>query len=126
MNKYKLFLIFIILIQVGCMATPYQRMSFEGVTAGGYSEKLIPDEVTRYELSFNANQHTKIETIISYWERRAGELCPNGYAVERVHAETVKTSLNDSVDTYVSGVPLTIKVNDIISSPYVYGAIECN
>jgi hypothetical protein len=46
---------------------------------GGYKAKVLADG--NIELIFSGNRATSTQTISLYWDRRASELCPNGYIV---------------------------------------------
>lgn len=118
----------------GCASpTPYQNVRLAGDgSGGGYEEHMIPSEedVYRYHLSFNANNHTKIETVVEYWNRRASELCVNGYKIERIRAEMNKATIDieSSFDFYHEGIiiQIPIDIKKDVKSPSVNGQIFCN
>jgi hypothetical protein len=69
----KWWLVAVLASLVGCRPTPYQRMSADG----GYSEKKLAPG--RYLVRVRVNQHTGHATLLEYFDRRAGELCPRGW-----------------------------------------------
>ncbi len=61
-------MVLMVLFLVGC-TTPYQPRGY----TGGYSEAEIEPNV--FFLEYLGNAHTGLPTIVSYWHRRANELC---------------------------------------------------
>ena len=58
-------------------ATGYHPKGF----SGGYEEKELGEQ--RFEVAFFGNGITSKHVVLEYWQRRAGELCANGYTVIR-------------------------------------------
>ena len=82
-----LFILPIAAVIAGC-ATPYQAQgSLNGL--GGYKETKIGDNT--YELVFYGNGNTSPETVLSYWHRRAKELCGSDKYTERAQVQVQKT-----------------------------------
>jgi len=68
LNRVLLLTMLVGLLAVGC-TTSYQPMGY----TGGYSEAEIEPNV--FLLEYLGNAHTGLPTIVSYWHRRANELC---------------------------------------------------
>jgi hypothetical protein len=63
-------------------STPYQPKSqIAGYKWGGYSS--FPTGTGAYYVLFQGNQWTSIPTVVEFWHRRAAEVCPHGYDMER-------------------------------------------
>ena len=93
--------------------------------AGGYQEDKLNDGV--YLVHFSGNGHSKLDTVIGYWNRRALELCPGGFTLleqtENVaHAALPIDRHLDLDPAFGSQVAPHIVSVDI---PYVYGKIAC-
>ena len=67
-----------VLVLLCACATPYQPRQ-QAMPAGGYQEEQLDDGV--YLVHFSGNGHSKLDTVIRYWNRRALELCPAGFTL---------------------------------------------
>ena len=111
-------------------AAPYQPMQ-QGTRAGGYQEEQL-DEAT-YLLHFSGNGHSQLETVIGYWNRRALELCPEGYTLleqeQNVAHAALPTDFEMPLDLLFKSqfIPHMVIIPHIVSVdiPYVYGKISC-
>ena len=119
MSKYFVFASLIILIS-GCAATPYQPMSTSTKPVGGYLDKKVgPNE---YHLQYSGNGFSKIETIITYWNQRANELCPKGFDLLDQDKKIVKSY---PVTNLYIAPGLVVPHVSKIEVPYVQGSIKC-
>ena len=74
LRKKVIFVIFPILL-ISCAPSKidwdYNYMPVDG--KGAYFDRKITDST--YEIMFKGRGYTRIETVLDYWDRRAGELC---------------------------------------------------
>jgi len=95
-----------IILLTAC-ATGYQPHTW----SGGYKDKQIGED--HYYVEYFGNGTTSAETVNLYWDRRAKELCPNGYT------EVIsKEGKNNSVAVGTAGVSF--------DHPWKKAEIECN
>lgn len=71
--KY-LSLVLISFVLSGC-ATPYQAHTW----SGGYKDKKVGEN--HYLVEYYGNGTTSVTMLKEFWNRRATEVCPNGYDV---------------------------------------------
>ena len=80
-NKQFILFMFLLFNLTGCarmlaLETPYDKARwYDGV--GGYEDEKISDGI--YKIKFTGNAITASEKILSYWHRRATELCNGNY-----------------------------------------------
>ena len=85
------------LFLTGCTSS-YQALS--STKGPGYKEqRLNPDELpARYLLSYQGGNMDGKQLVTDFWQRRAGELCPNGYKIvqheQHIHHGKVRVPIN--------------------------------
>ena len=72
--KYYTFLAVILSFVSGC-ATGYQKYTW----SGGYKDKLVGEN--EYLVEYYGNGTTSPQTVESFWNQRASEICPNGFEI---------------------------------------------
>lgn len=107
MNRHYIVALLLITL-IGC-ATPYQKESGLNPTTGGYSDEKISEN--EYFITFRGNPKTTFEQVESMWNRRAMELCPNGY-----ESDYQRSQSPDHQSVYASGV--------VIENTYMFPTIE--
>ena len=75
-----------------------------------------------YMVEFSGNGHSDMATVIRFWNRRANELCPNGFALleqnEHVTHVTSKTDIPVAPGLFVPYIHNFV-------TPTVSGKIKC-
>ncbi|KTF13125.1 MULTISPECIES: CC0125/CC1285 family lipoprotein [Pseudoalteromonas] len=94
------------LLLAGC-ATGYQAHTW----SGGYKDKALGEN--HYYVEYLGNGTNSTETVNTYWDMRAKELCPNGYT--EVTSELGK---NNSFAAGTAGVSF--------DHPWKKAEIKCN
>jgi hypothetical protein len=105
------------MLLVGC-STPYQPKGF----GGGYEEVELKPGV--YFLSFRGNGYTSQATVMTYWHRRAKELCAErGQFPELLNA----TAVNDIAGAvgYTPGLQGGVGSVNVIRKATQTGYIQC-
>jgi hypothetical protein len=125
MNKITPIMILALLDLTGCSMTPYQAIENGGFPAGGYSEEKLSDN--RYFVTFSGNGHSDMEKVKEYWDKRANELCPNGFAIVNSNAAVHAVEHESSVLVPITGIPVPIPMGTTykFGIPHKYGTIEC-
>lgn len=74
--------------------TSYHRFEFVPFSGMmGYEDFPVTGvQMGRHYISFTANPYTSETTVLAHWNRRAAELCPDGYKVE-----SIKCRCTDSI-----------------------------
>lgn len=72
--RFRVLALTCILLITGC-ATGYQKYSW----AGGYKDKSVGDN--KYLVEYYGNGTTSPQTVDEFWNKRASEVCPNGFNV---------------------------------------------
>ena len=83
---------------IACVAsppqeTPYQPSVanlFEVQSGGGYHDRRVDEDPSLIHVEFQGNQSTPRNTVVRYWLRRAGEVCPTGYEILDVRTTTLQ------------------------------------
>ena len=113
-----------VFVLLAACATPYQPQQ-QTMPTGGYQEEQLDDGV--YLVHFSGNGHSKLDTVIRYWNRRALELCPKGFTLLEQQQNIAHAAL--PVDRHLDLDPVfrSQVVPHIVSVdiPYVYGKISC-
>ncbi len=122
--KRNVVLVLLSMIFVSGCATPYKQFSFD-MPAGGYKDSKI--EGNRHKVSFFGNGHSKPEQVDKYWNRRANELCPNGFKLLAIEQKTEQFKLKSNSDLYIGHFNMTVpvKIDKAFNTPYAEGEIEC-
>ncbi|WP_233613585.1 MULTISPECIES: hypothetical protein [Corallococcus] len=104
----------------GC-ATPYQRMGI----AGGYRDTEVAPGVIRIEVRGNAM--TSVDTLVSYFHRRAGEICaPREYDFRLGLGATRDPSTFTATErNSFMGKQVTVTEQPGYSKGWVTGLIAC-
>lgn len=98
--------IFLTSLLAAC-ATGYQAHTW----SGGYKDQKLSEG--HYYVEYLGNGTTSRETVNLYWNRRASELCPNGYT-----ELSSNLGKNDSVAIGTAGVSF--------DHPWKKAEIKCN
>ncbi len=124
MKKHNLYLLVFSLIGTGCAmnleidgpyGTPYQENRALNMISGGYEEEQIDKGV--YKIRYLGNAFTSPEKTLSFWRKRASELCQaKGYEENFEHSKITKSA------TYVG----TIYFDSTFEWPQVVGIAKCN
>lgn len=99
-------------------STPYQPKGFRG----GYEEVEMKPGV--YFLSFQGNGHTSQGTVMTYWHRRAKELCAELGQVPEVLNATADRDITGAVG-YSPGLQGGVGSVNIIRKATQTGYIQC-
>lgn len=75
---------------IGC-ARGYGPMSFEG----GYADREIEPGV--HYIDYRGSPAMAANTVVEYWRRRAGELCPAGYDIVSERDEVLAAPATNNV-----------------------------
>jgi hypothetical protein len=120
-NQY--FCAALLLLLAACSAsTPYQRFG-EGIVAGGYSE--VSHDQGMYTLTFSGNGHSTMEQVVTYWNRRANELCPNGFNVLSKKGGIGQGSFDSSALLPVGNILVPVSSTTEVNIPHLHGEIKC-
>ena len=93
---------------MGC-DTAYQPMGWDG----GYEDKLLSHK--HYWLKYQGNSTTPDQWVKDSWQRRAGELCANGFSILKLQG--IDTNAQKALD-----------LNQVIfkkRNPLIEGEIKC-
>ena len=114
---HKIYVIICFLLLSGCSSTPYKKADLS-MYAGrtGYLEKEISPQKYILEYSHIGGYDYDLNKNIGFWEKRALELCPNGYSGEHnvVHPAYAKIEEFVCPQRFCGEYPL------------VTGIVECN
>ena len=101
---------------------PYQKYK---LGKGGYQENRIPGKGVRYYLIYSGRKEKELDIYVDYWNRRASELCPYGYEIERLRAEVEEGQVKSDSALFLGGILVPITYRATVKNPQVYGEINC-
>lgn len=123
LNQNRLFLLFIPVFLASCaLSTPYKSFDMK-FPAGGYTEEKRGEQ--NYYITFSGNGHSKAEEVNTFWNRRANELCPNGFKLISRNSQIFHADVKEQGEIYIGYVGVPVPVTVSIDVPYAEGEIEC-
>lgn len=123
----RIFILFVITFLCGACATPYKRASKP--SAKGYYDTLLQEGV--YDISFNANEETKLKRVKDYTLLRAAEVClENDFStfsiINSENNSTTESDLITNTVNYGKGYSYSYSFFDSETSPSVSIIIQCS
>ena len=106
MNKFKYIAIGSTLFLTACVTTPYQKAGFFSST-GGYEDKIISEGV--YSIKSKVNANTSPKLALTYWHKRAEELCGHSEYVSELK-QSHDLNINPGAVTTTHEWPIVIGI----------------